>query len=86
MPDYLVVLINSLVSFVLLFIVAKMLGKKQIAELSFIDYVVGISIGSIVANWATDLDTPFENYLIALAVYFVFPIFLICIFPLFLGF
>lgn len=74
MPDYVVVLINSVVSFVLLFIVAKMLGKKQIAELSFIDYVVGISIGSIVANWATDLDTPFEHYLIALAVYFVFPI------------
>ena len=74
MPDYVVVLINSVVSFVILFIIAKMLGKKQIAELSFIDYVVGISIGSIVANWATDLDTPFEHYLIALAIYFVFPI------------
>ena len=74
MPDYIVVLINSVVSFILLFIVAKMLGKKQIAELSFIDYVVGISIGSIVANWATDLDTPFEHYLIALLVYFIFPI------------
>ena len=74
MPDYVVVLLNSVISFVILFIIAKMLGKKQIAELSFIDYVVGISIGSIVANWSTDLDTPWQNYIIALVVYFIFPI------------
>ena len=74
MPDYVVVLLNSVISFVILFIIAKMLGKKQIAELSFIDYVVGISIGSIVANWSTDLDTPWQNYIIALVIYFIFPI------------
>lgn len=50
MPDFLYVLINSVASFVSMFIVAKILGKKQIAELSFVDYVVGISIGSIRLN------------------------------------
>lgn len=69
-----VILIYSVVSFCIMFLVAKILGKKQIAELSFIDYVVGISIGSIVANWATDLNTPYEYYLLATAVYFVFSV------------
>ena len=46
MENVVKVLIFSLSSFAFLFIVTKILGKKQIAELSFIDYVVGISIGS----------------------------------------
>lgn len=45
------VLINSTVSFVYLFIISKMLGKKQVAQLEFIDYVVGISLGSIAADF-----------------------------------
>lgn len=72
MPDYVEVIINSVVSFVIMFIIAKVLGKKQIAELSFIDYVLGISIGSIVAEWTTDVETPWYLYLIALVIYFVF--------------
>lgn len=69
-----VVLINSVASFVIMFVAAKILGKKQIAELSFIDYVVGISLGSIVANWSTDTTTPYEYYLIASLIYFVFSV------------
>ncbi len=45
------VLINSTVSFVYLFIISKILGKKQVAQLEFIDYVVGISLGSIAADF-----------------------------------
>lgn len=64
------VLINSAVSFIFLFIVSKLLGKKQIAQLEFIDYVVGISLGSIAAEMATT-DNPFYHYLIAMAIFFV---------------
>ena len=41
------VLIDSAVAFLYLFIISKILGKKQIAQLEFIDYTVGISLGSI---------------------------------------
>lgn len=65
------VLINSAFSFVILFIISKILGKKQIAQLEFIDYVVGISLGSIAAEWATETsDKPFYYYLIAMAIFF----------------
>lgn len=68
------VLINSVVSFVYLFIISKLLGKKQIAQLEFIDYAVGISLGSIAAEMATS-DTPFYHYLIAMTIFFLLAIF-----------
>jgi uncharacterized membrane protein YcaP (DUF421 family) len=71
MPDYVVVLLNTLFSFIALFFIAKFLGKKQISELSFIDYVIGITIGSIAAEWSTDVQNPWYYYAIALAIYFI---------------
>ncbi len=66
------VLINSAVAFVYLFIISKLLGKKQIAQLEFIDYTVGISLGSIAAEMATNTETPFYFFLIAMTIFFVF--------------
>lgn len=72
-PDIIKVIIFSLLSVIYLFIVSKILGKKQIAQLQFIDYVIGISIGSISAEMATDLnDTPFYLYLVSVTVFFLF--------------
>lgn len=49
------------------------MGKKQIAQLEFVDYVMGISIGSISAEMATDVgETPFYYYLIGMTVFFLF--------------
>lgn len=72
MADYFVVLLNATYSFVSLFIISKFLGKKQISELSFTDYVVGITIGSIAAEWSTDVSNPWYYYVIAMAIYFIF--------------
>ena len=65
MPEILKLLIFSLIAVVYLFIISKIMGKKQIAQLEFIDYVMGISIGSISAEMAVDVgETPFYYYLI----------------------
>lgn len=65
-------LLFSVISVVYLFLISKLLGKKQIAQLDFIDYVIGISIGSIASEMATDIgDTPFYYYLIAMTVFFL---------------
>lgn len=76
MENVLKVLIFSVSSFLFLFVVMKILGKKQIAELSFIDYVVGISIGSIAAEWSTETDEPFYHFMIAISVYCLFSLLL----------
>lgn len=68
------VLIDSVVAFAYLFIISKLLGKKQIAQLEFIDYTVGISLGSIAAEMATNTETPFYYYLIAMTIFFALAI------------
>lgn len=65
------VLIDSAVAFVYLFIISKILGKKQIAQLEFIDYTIGISLGSIAAEMSFSTEIPFYYFLIAMSVFFV---------------
>jgi len=63
------VLIYSVVGFLFLFVIAKILGKKQIAQLDFMDYIIGISLGSIAADMAFDIERPMWYYLVAMAVF-----------------
>lgn len=69
MNDILKVLILAPVSFIYLFIIGKILGKKQVGELDFIDYVVGISIGSIAAEMATETQDPWYLFLISMGIF-----------------
>lgn len=57
MNEGLVVVVRSIISFFTLLIFAKLLGKQQISQLTFFDYVLGITIGSIAAELTTDLAT-----------------------------
>lgn len=62
------ILLTSLLSVAALFVIAKIMGHKQVAQLDFFDYISGITIGSIAAELATELEEPYQP-LIALAVY-----------------
>jgi uncharacterized membrane protein YcaP (DUF421 family) len=53
----LVVFVRSIIGFFSLLIFAKILGKQQISQLTFFDYVLGITIGSIAATLTTDLSS-----------------------------
>ena len=62
------VLLTSLLSVAALFVIAKIMGHKQMSQLDFFDYISGITIGSIAAELATELEEPLKP-LIAIAVY-----------------
>jgi uncharacterized membrane protein YcaP (DUF421 family) len=66
--EYLQVALTSLLSAAALFILAKIMGHRQISQLDLFDYINGITIGSIAAELATELEKP-SKPLIALAVY-----------------
>lgn len=68
------VIIRSVISLVVLFISARIMGKRQIAQLSFFDYVVGISIGSIAANFAIDDTISYIHGLVGIITYALIPI------------
>lgn len=59
---------TALLSVAALFVITKIMGHKQVSQLDFFDYVNGITIGSIGAELATELENP-HRPLIALAVY-----------------
>ena len=62
--------LTSVGSVVALFLLTKLMGNKQISQLSMFDYIIGISIGSIAAEFATELENP-ERTLLAMIIYAV---------------
>lgn len=57
------------VSLLVLFILSKLIGNKQMANLNLFDYINGITIGSIAAEMATNGFDEFIDCLIALVIY-----------------
>ena len=55
--ETLVVIVRGLIGFFSLLIFARLIGKQQVSQLTFFDYVFGITIGSIAATLTTDLTS-----------------------------
>ncbi|MDO6450535.1 MULTISPECIES: DUF421 domain-containing protein [Oceanobacillus] len=76
MTELILILIRSTVAFFLLFILTRIMGKKQISQLTFFDYCVGITIGSIAATMSVDQNVKALNGIMSLIVWGIFPILL----------
>lgn len=68
------VILASIGSVIVLFLLTKLMGKRQVSQLSLFDYINGITIGSIAAEMATSLQDDFLLPLIAMIVYSLFAI------------
>ena len=66
--EILKVVLTSLLSVAALFAIAKIMGHKQMSQLDFFDYITGITIGSIAAELATELEKPWKP-LVAMMIY-----------------
>src|SRR3954463_16548228 len=69
MPGWTFIIVRSLIFLLLLFITTKILGKKQISELSFFEYVAGITIGSIAGEVVTGLEANMYHGFLAVVVF-----------------
>lgn len=58
-------------SIVVLFILTKIMGQREMSQLSIFDYIISITIGSIAAEMATSLEDNFVEPLVAMIVYAV---------------
>ena len=63
------IVLTSILSVLVLFILAKLIGNRQLSQLSMFEYINGITIGSIAAELATSLEDDFLKPLIAMVVY-----------------
>lgn len=69
MSNFLNICFRTILVLVILFFITKMMGKKQISELNFFDYVVGITIGSIAADISLDIE---KNMIAGIAALFIY--------------
>ena len=56
MPIVAVVVIRSFIGFFLLLILVKLIGKQQVTQLTFFDYIVGITIGSMASTLSVQVN------------------------------
>ena len=61
--------IRAVIMFFVLFIIVKILGKKQIKNLTLYDYILSITLGSITADSIISLDTPIYDGILALVIF-----------------
>lgn len=73
MPEWLDIAVRSIFFVVVLFFITKWLGKKQISEISFFEYVTGISIGSISAEVAMGLERNIFHGIIGIVIFAAIP-------------
>lgn len=69
--EALVVCIRGIISFFTLLIFTRVLGKQQLGEITFFDYILGITIGSFGASLTVDLSSAAWPHWIGLLTWIV---------------
>lgn len=69
--DYFYLILEAIASLIALFFLTKILGKKQMGQLNMYDYIIGISIGNIVAEMAVNKEVDFFEGLVVMCIYVV---------------
>lgn len=69
MNPYLEVLLRTLLAIAVLLLLARLDGSKQISQLTFYDYIVGISAGSIAASMCIELDVDIWYAIIGISLF-----------------
>ena len=69
---YCVIFLRSALSFIVLILLTN--GKKQLSQLTLFDYITGITVASIAASLAIDIQIPLGHGLMGLMVWTLLPI------------
>lgn len=63
------IIFRSILFILVLIVMTKLLGKKQISEISFFEYITGITIGSIAAEVIMGLERNIGNGILAIFIF-----------------
>lgn len=69
MNEIINVTLRTLLVLVLIFILFKLMGKKQVSQMSMFDYITGITIGSVVADISLDINKNLTSGIVCLLIY-----------------
>ncbi len=73
MSGWLEVAIRSFTILIGLFFVIRLLGKKQLSEMSFFEYIIGITIGAIAGHLSIDTGIPISYGVASIAIWIFVP-------------
>ncbi|MBC8081296.1 MAG: DUF421 domain-containing protein [Gorillibacterium sp.] len=73
MANSLQIVFRSLGAVIILFVITRILGKKQISQLTMFEYILGITLGELVGFISTDVEAHYIHGLLALLVWFTVP-------------
>ncbi|MFC5528013.1 DUF421 domain-containing protein [Cohnella yongneupensis] len=68
-PEWLQVSFRTLMAVLVLFVLTRLLGKRQVSQLSTFEYITGISIGNMAAYLSLDTDSHWLLGLVALVAW-----------------
>ena len=74
MNEYIEAVLRSVVTFIGLLGLTLLIGRKQLSQITFFDYIVGITIGSIAAVIAVDRTINIVDGAIAVVIWALMPI------------
>lgn len=69
MYEFVEITIQTIFAFFAIFFLSRLIGKKQISELTFYDYINGITLGSIAGIIATDLNQRTWHHALGLIIF-----------------
>ncbi|WP_079910823.1 DUF421 domain-containing protein [Paenibacillus sp. 32352] len=72
--EWLHIALRSLGAIAMLFLITRLLGKKQISQLTFFEYITGITLGELAGFISTDLENHYTHGITALLVWFLVPL------------
>lgn len=75
MNELLLISLKGSIAVIYLFLVIKVLGKKQISELNIFDYIIGLSLGNIAAEMTVNDEISILAGILAMTVYGLFSLF-----------
>ncbi|MCM3236636.1 DUF421 domain-containing protein [Heyndrickxia oleronia] len=73
-PAWFEVILRSITALIVLFFITKFLGRKQITQLTLFEYIIAITIGSIVAEISTGIEKNFLYGIYSLLVWSLLPL------------
>jgi uncharacterized membrane protein YcaP (DUF421 family) len=73
MPDWIEIVLRSFGALAVLFVFTRILGKKQISQLTFFEYIMGITLGELAGFVSTDIEKHYFLGILAMAVWFIVP-------------
>jgi uncharacterized membrane protein YcaP (DUF421 family) len=74
MKEAYIVALRAVGAYIALYMLTRWMGKREISQLTYFDYVVGITIGTLTGTAATDLSGDFWSFLPAVLVFALFQI------------